>query len=203
MPRSARVVIPGFPHHVIQRGNRSQRVFFSDDDRILYLNFLVRYAKRAGVEFWAYCLMENHVHLIAVPKYENSLAVGLGETHKAYTKFINAREDWKGYLWQGRFLSFPMDERYLYAAMRYVELNPVRAGIVQKAEDYPWSSANAHIFQKKDILLKKNCFIEEIGDWAGYLRESARESENSIFKKHSSSGKLLGDEFYWGNVVKK
>src|SRR4030042_452313 len=103
MPRIARVVIPGCPHHIVQRGNRRQRVFFNDDDRIYYLQLLRKYGDLEGIKFWAYCLMENHVHLIAVPSHHQSLFKGLGMAHWKYTLKVNLREDWRGYLWQGRF----------------------------------------------------------------------------------------------------
>ena len=119
MARIARIVIPGVPHHIIQRGNRRQDVFFCDEDRKRYLAILLEESGKAGLTYWAYCLMNNHVHLIAVPKDEKGLAKGIGETHRKYTKYINTREKWRGYLWQGRFMSCPLDEKHLYAAVRY------------------------------------------------------------------------------------
>jgi len=156
MARMARVVIPNIPHHIVQRGNRSQKTFFSDKDKVFYLKLLHKYAEKEGLSFWAYCLMDNHVHLIVVPKREDSLAKGIGDTHKHYTRMINFRENWRGYLWQGRFSSFPLDEKYLYAAIRYVERNPVMAGLVKRAEDYEFSSAKAHVYKTKDFLLSDN-----------------------------------------------
>ena len=194
MARIARVVVPNYPHHIIQRGNRSQNVFFSDKDKELYLNLLHKYTVEIGITFWAYCLLDNHVHLIAVPQKENDLAKGIGETHKNYTKIINFREGWKGYLWQGRFISYPLDERYLYAAIRYVERNPVRAGLVKRAEDYHWSSAKAHVFKEKDILLSDNFLLSEIEDWASHLSETDEEKDRNLFKRHTRTGRPLGDE---------
>ncbi len=120
MARLARIVVPGCPHHLIQRGNRRQRVFFSEEDRGFYLTLLGRQAKKCGIAIWAFCLMENHVHLIAVPKAEDSFARGIGELHRQYTLVVNTREGWKGFLWQGRFISYPLDEGHTYAAVRYV-----------------------------------------------------------------------------------
>ena len=102
MVRIARIVIPEYPHHIIQRGNRSQDVFFNDQDKKFYINLLHKHAIEAGITFWAYCLMDNHVHLIAVPKKEDSLARGIGRVHRKYTRMINLRKGWKGYLWQGQ-----------------------------------------------------------------------------------------------------
>lgn len=194
MPRAARIVIPGIPHHITQRGNRCQRVFFSDDDKALYLRFLSKRAEKSGLILWAYCLMDNHVHHVAIPRKETSLAEAIGETHKAYTKVVNEREGWKGFLWQGRFSSYPMDEPYLYRAMRYDELNPVRAKVVENAVDYCWSSARAHVLGEKNPLLAQNPLGMNGQEWAAYLNEGLIESEISLFRDHSRSGTPLGDE---------
>jgi putative transposase len=194
MARIARIVVPNIPHHITQRGNRSQKVFFSDRDKSYYIKLLHENAQKAGLTFWAYCLMDNHVHIIAIPKQADSLARGIGDTHKYYTRAINFRENWRGYLWQGRFSSFPLDEKYLYAAVRYVERNPVRAGIVKRAEDYEFSSAKAHAYKKKDILVEDNFMIGEIKDWKTYLREDDNEQDRSLFKKHERVGRPLGEE---------
>ncbi len=194
MARMARVVIPNIPHHIVQRGNRSQKVFFSNSDKLSYLNILRKHAQEAGLCFWAYCLMDNHVHLIAVPKREDSLAKGIGNTHKHYTRMVNFRENWRGYLWQGRFGSFPLDEKYLYAAIRYVERNPVRAGIVKRAEDYEFSSAKAHVHKKEDRLLSDNFVIEDIEDWQAFLADCDNEQDTKLFRKHSRVGRPLGEK---------
>jgi putative transposase len=115
MARLARVVAAGVPHHVTQRGNRRQRVFFGDDDYEAYRTLLAEGCRAAGVALWAYCLMPNHVHLIPVPPDAGGLRAALGEAHRRYTRRVNFREGWRGYLWQGRFASFPMDEAYLLA----------------------------------------------------------------------------------------
>jgi len=194
MARMARIVIPNIPHHITQRGNRSQKVFFSDKDKVSYLNLLHKHAQDAGLSLWAYCLMDNHVHLIAVPEKEDSLAKGIGGTHKYYTRMINFRENWRGYLWQGRFSSFPLDERYLYAAIRYIERNPVRAGIVKRAQDYEFSSAKAHVYKTKDSLLSGNFIIEEIKDWKAFLAGQDQDQDIKLLKKHARVGRPLGKE---------
>src|SRR5208337_2974495 len=141
MAQLARVVIPGVPHHLTQRGNRRQKVFFGQDDYEAYLELLREWCAERGVEVWAYCLMPNHVHLIVVPQSEEGLRRAIGEAHRRYTRRVNFREDWRGHLWQGRFASFPVDEEHLIAAARYVERNPVRARLARRAWDYRWSSA--------------------------------------------------------------
>ena len=127
MARLARVVVSGVPHHVTQRGNRRLTTYFSEDDYRAYLDLMAEWCGRCGVAVWAYCLKPNHVHLIVAPKSEEGLRRGIGEAHRRYSRRINFREGWRGHLWQGRFASFPMDERHLMLAVRHVELNPVRA----------------------------------------------------------------------------
>src|SRR5512136_131394 len=154
MARIARVVVAGVPHHVVQRGNRRQPVFFSTADYKAYLRLMATWCQRERVEVWAYCLMSNHVHLVAVPDSERGLARAIGEAHRRYTVRVDQRENWRGYLWQGRFSSYPLDEQYLLAAVRYVELNPVRARLVELPWQYPWSSAAAHVRGRDDVLVK-------------------------------------------------
>lgn len=154
MPRIARVVAPGFPHHVTQRGNRRQRTFFCDQDYQAYLALMGDWCSRCGVQVWGYCLMPNHVHLIAVPDSQDSLRRGIGEAHRRYTRRVNFRKRWRGHLWQGRFASYVMDEHYLLATARYVEMNPVRAGLVRRPGRYRWSSAAAHLKGRDDSLVR-------------------------------------------------
>ena len=196
MARLARVVVPGLPHHVIHRGNRRQNVFFCDDDKANYLEILHVQATLFGLEIWAYCLMDNHVHLIVVPKNEKSLAEAVGETHKSYTRMINFRENWRGSLWEGRFKSMVMDEPYVHMAVRYVERNPVRAGMVKRAQDYRWSSAAYRVEKKYNKLLSDFFLLDEIKDWTQYLLEDEDEKQLMRFRKSSSSGRPLGNESF-------
>lgn len=144
MPRIARVVVPGLAHHVTQRGNNRQDVFFTDDDRRLYLDVLGQTARSHDVTVLALCLMINHVHLIVVPPDAEALERVMGQAHWKYAQTINRLHGRNGHLWQGRYFSCPLDDQHLLAAMRYVERNPVRARIVRRAEKYPWSSAKSH-----------------------------------------------------------
>ena len=127
MPRLARTVFAGVPHHVTQRGNRREDVFFNDDHRNQYLEWLVEYCQRYHVEALAYCLMSNHVHLVMIPESEAGLQQVLKPLHMRYAQRLNRERDWKGHVWQGRYFSSPLDERYTWEAIRYVERNPVRA----------------------------------------------------------------------------
>jgi len=174
MPRIARVVIPGCPHHVTQRGNRREDVFFAEADRERYLELLDKYAAKHGLAVQAYCLMTNHVHLVVVPQAEASLAATLKPLHMRYTQHVNRVQRLSGRLWQGRFFSCALDDEHLWAAVRYVERNPVRAGMVEQAEDYRWSSAAAHCGLRADGVLSDPCELTSRltpAKWRHWLRE--------------------------------
>ena len=189
MARLSRVVVPEFPHHIIQRGNRRQKVFFNEDDYSEYLKLLNTYSQRFKVDILAYCLMPNHVHLIATPHKDGSLAQAIGETHRNYTRFINFREKWRGYLWQGRFSSYLLDERYLLAATRYILLNPVKASIAKKPWDYKWSSTKHHMMIANSSLLKDNLLRELIGDWKDFLNTAIGDDDIKLLQLHERTGR--------------
>jgi putative transposase len=199
MARIARVVVPGIPHHVTQRGVRRMETFFEDEDYEIYLALMREWCLAAGVEIWAYCLMSNHVHLIAVPESEESLARGIGEAHRRYTRHVNFKKSWKGYLWQGRFASFPMDENYLQAASRYVELNPVRAKLVERAEGYRWSSAKAHLNGTDDGLVKVQPMLDRVNDWRDLLASDDQALFDDV-RMHERTGRPLGKECFVDKV---
>ena len=203
MARLARVVVPGMPHHVTQRGNRRQTTFFCEEDYAAYLELMSQWCGERGVEIWAYCLMPNHVHLIAVPKRADGLRRAIGESHRRYTRRVNFREGWRGHLWQGRFASFVMDEPYLLAAARYVELNPVRAGLVVAPRDYRWSSARAHLKGKDDVLVRVGPLLAMAGKWRGLLASVVTEEELKQFREHERTGRVLGDEDFQKRLEKK
>jgi putative transposase len=188
------VVIPGVPHHITQRGNRRQRTFFNKGDYSAYRSLAAQFCALYRVDILAYCLMPNHVHLVAVPHQIDSLRKALAEAHRRYTLRVNERNGWTGYLWQGRFNSCPMDERHMMAAIRYVEQNPVRAGLARIPWDWPWSSAKAHVLGSDDELTKITPLLEGIGDWAEFLQSS--ESDIESIRKHSRTGRPLGDTWF-------
>ena len=145
MGRISRVVAQGIPHHITQRGNARQVVFDDAKDRRVYLKLLRSYAEKYRLRIWAWCLMSNHVHLLAVPETAESLKRTLGQTHHDYARYRNAELATCGHLWQSRYYSCPVDQPGIWPVMAYIERNPVRAGLVQLAEDYVWSSAGAHV----------------------------------------------------------
>ena len=196
MARIARVVVPGHPHHVTQRGNRKQRTFFCDDDYRAYMRLVSKELERAGAEVWAYCLMPNHVHLVVVPGHERSLALLFKEAHRKYTRRINLREGWRGHLWQERFYSFPMDEQHNNAAVRYIELNPVDAGICEAPTDWRWSSVHAHIRGEDDILVSAKPMLKRFPDWCGFLDLEDPSVTISQLRKHGKTGRPAGDDAF-------
>jgi len=192
MARIARVVAEHYPHHITQRGNRRQDTFFCDDDYRYYIRLMAEWCDKCGVTIWAYCLMHNHVHLVAVPESEGGLRRAIGEAHRRYTRHINFREQWRGHLWQGRFASFLMDEKYLLTATRYIELNPVRAGLVSIPEEYPWSSAKAHMKGRNDDLVKVQPLLRMVDDWRQFLSGDVSDEEYELLQRHERTGRPLG-----------
>ncbi len=202
MPRIARVCAINYPHHITQRGNNRETVFFDDEDRKFYLRILSKYSDEWDFEIWAYCLMTNHVHILAVPRKEESLAKGIGITNLVYTQYFNRRYDRSGRLWQNRFFSTIIErEPYLWAVARYIERNPVRVDIVKKAEDYHWSSAKAHVLRAKDNILSGDIWLKEseMNAYHNFLRKEDNEIDNFI-RKITSTGRPLGREEFIKNI---
>ena len=188
MPRLPRTVIAAVPHHITQRGNRRENVFFADEDYQTYLDWLKFYSQKHHLEILAYCLMTNHIHLVAVPQTEESLQEALKPLHMRYAQRINRQKKWQGHFWQGRYFSSPMDENYMWAAIRYVERNPVRAGMVKKAEYYSWSSAAGHCQMKEDIVLsnktKSKKLTDQVDDWSAWLAEGDDPNELAVLRRN-------------------
>ena len=194
MARLPRLVLPGIPYHVTQRGNRRAQTFFEEGDYALYCDLLAQSADKAGAEVWCYCLMPNHVHVIIVPSDADGLRRTFADTHRRYTGFINARHRWTGHLWQGRFGAVAMDEAHLAAAVRYVSLNPVRARLVSRAQDWRWSSVAAHLAEADDGLVRVAPALERYGRFADFLGE-ARDDEAVTWRNlrmSETSGRPLG-----------
>lgn len=198
MPRLSRAVFPGVPHHITQRGNRRGDVFFTDEDRLVYLAWLQSYCEQHDVDILAYCLMTNHTHLVLVPNTEDGLQRILKPLHMRYAQRVNRAQGWKGHLWQGRFFSSPLDDTYLLAATRYVERNPIRVGLVDRAEDYRWSSAAAHCGLRDDGILSNKAewgrVFASVGDWAGWLSVEEEVERLDVLRKHVEKGLPCGSD---------
>jgi len=192
LARLARLVIPGIPYHVTQRGNRRQQTFFEDSDYALYRDLLATAAQRAGASVWSYCLMPNHVHIILVPADEDGLRRTFADAHRRYTSYINARHRWTGHLWQGRFGAVAMDEQHLAAAFRYVALNPVRAGLADTAAGWPWSSVRAHLAGEDDELVEVAPVLDRYGDFALFLGASEDQQATRALRCAETTGRPIG-----------
>jgi putative transposase len=197
MPRLARAVAAGCAHHITQRGNNRQDVFFVDEDRRVYLELLQERAQKYGLEILAYCLMTNHVHLVAIPHEEEALAQAIGRTHFRYTQYVNRLHRRSGHLWQGRFYSCALDGRHLWLALKYVELNPVRAKLCRRAWQYAWSSAALHTDEKAESeLLNLPRWYKQIcaQEWRKELAEGLTDAEVARIRLRTHTGRPLGSD---------
>ena len=195
MPRPARFVVPDVPHHIVQRGNRRQAIFFDDADRRAYLRLLAAACARHGTACLAWCLMDNHVHLlILVPRDMDGLRAPLASVHTAYSQRVNRAHGLGGHLFQGRYASYPMDDAHLMVAARYIENNPVAAKMVARAEDWPWSSARAHLGLADDGLTDAARLGAHVPNWRAMLArglEAADDDER--IARALRSGRPTGD----------
>ena len=192
MARLARLVIPGLPYHVTQRGNRRGTTFFEEDDFRVYRELLSEAAHAAGSKIWSYCLMPNHVHLIVVPSDSDGLRGTFANAHRRYARFINSRHRWTGHLWQGRFGAVAMDEAHLTHAARYVALNPVRARLCDRAGDWPWSSARAHLAGEDDDLVEVAPLLDRVGNFAAFLGSEEDQQATRALRMAETTGRPLG-----------
>jgi len=206
MPRHARVIFPDVPHHVTQRGNHRERVFFSDGDAQAYRCLLHAYLRRQEVEVSAYCLMPNHVHLVVIPSSTDGLHRALRAIHSQYAQRVNRIRSLKGHLWQGRYFSSPLDPAYYLNAVRYVELNPVRAGMVARAQDYPWSSARAHCDDRYDPLLarptRRSSVLSSIEDWSRWLASGVAPEAIVSLREHGRRNLPCGSNSFVDRLEK-
>jgi REP-associated tyrosine transposase len=194
MARLARVIIPGIAHHVTQRGNGRARTFFGDEDYALYRDLLAEHCRKSDVAVWAWCLMPNHVHLVLVPSDPDGLRRALSAVHRRYAGIIHARRRRTGHFWQGRFGAVAMDEAHLAAALRYVSLNPVRARLVARAQDWRWSSTRAHLTGKDDGVTARAPVRERVPDFAQLLAAEPDAEAFARLRAAESVGRPLGDD---------
>ena len=197
MPRLPRVVVPGLPHHVTQRGNQKCDIYLDKEDRQVYLQITRSRCQQRGIEIHAYCLMSNHVHLVVTPDQQDSLSKGLRDSHGLYALFFNRKYDRTGHLWQGRFFSCILDEPHFWSAIRYVELNPVRAGMVEKAELYKWSSAPARCGLREDPLFSQAGIPGQPGsDWSSWLAGESSADELRLIREKTRTGRPWGSDVF-------
>lgn len=194
MARFRRLVVPGLPHHVTQRGVRRQTTFFDDLDYERYLNIASAMLQHASLEVWAYCLMPNHMHAVVVPHERDALAKYFGRLHKKYAQITNLRYGWTGHLWQNRFYSTVMDEGHTLIALRYVERNPVRSRLVACPQDWPWSSARANLKLDNSPLIPELPALKVTGNWSEYLAGPEQDEDLESLRKTTRTGRPIGDD---------
>jgi putative transposase len=189
-------VAAGYPHHVIQRGNNREAVFFEKEDRRQYLSLLKRYAVKWASPVMAYCLMSNHIHLLTKPGSEESLYKMMQGLTLCYTQYVNRNHGRTGRLWESRYHSCIVDqEKYLWAVAKYIEQNPVRAGLVERAEDYPYSSAAAHVNGSTDDVLVEDLFTDDRRkDYILLLRSDVSRNETERLRYAVRTGRPFGTE---------
>jgi putative transposase len=196
MPRTARIVVPKYPYHVTQRGNYRQEIFQDKEDQDKYLSWMEEYSKKYKMPIYAYCLMKNHIHFICVPLKKDSLAKVFSSVHMRYSQHYNKKLKAKGHLWQGRFYSCVLEDEHLYSAVRYVERNPVRAGLVRKAWAWEWSSAAYHAGERKDSKIKLNDISNIIDfentDWKEYITDKEDPLEIDAIRRCTMLGRPWG-----------
>ena len=205
MPRQARSIFPGVPHHVTQRGNHRKDVFFERGDGLAYLRLMREWTSRHAIEIAAYCLMPNHVHLVLVPTTADGLHRALKVVHGRYALRINRMRSRTGHLWQDRYFSAPLDSQHFMNAVRYVELNPVRANIAGRAEGYEWSSAAAHCGLRKDMLVgsrPRSSLFGGIDDWSAWLTNAPSRDYVEVIRRHTSQNLPCGSEEFVANLEK-
>ncbi len=194
MARLPRLAIPGLPHHVTQRGNGRAQTFFDDADYALYRDLLAASCRAAQVEIWAWVLMPNHVHLILAPRDADGLRRALAPVHRRYAGHIHARHRRTGHFWQGRFGAVAMDEDHLGAALRYVALNPVRARLAPRAQDWRWSSVHSHLAAREDGVTTIAPVLSRYPDFAAFIESGPDEAAFERLRCAESIGRPLGDE---------
>ncbi len=198
-----RITITGLPHHIIQRGLQGKQTFLNNDDYVAYLEIMTECCLSHSIDVWAYCLMPDHVHLIAVPREKDALSKGLRAAHGRYTRYINQRTGNRGQFWQGRYSSHLLDEQYLIACARYIEINPVKRGYIDQPGDWQWSSAQAHILGRKDPLVQVAPLLERVKiKWQDFLAESRPVAEADLFYLHEKNGLPLGNDDFLARVKK-
>ncbi|HEY6008545.1 MAG TPA: transposase [Geobacteraceae bacterium] len=200
MSRISRIVIPHYPHHITQRGVRFEPLFHDDGDRHAYLELIAEETARFGVEVLAWCLLSDHVHFVAVPQEEHSLARAFGEGHRRYTRRKNAMDGANGYLFRGRFASSVLDALHLGAAVRYVESHPIRSR-TESPDDYPWSSARFHAGKTAtDPLVKDRTLRGLIDRWEDFVSVNDEEAISRL-RQATRTGRPTGDEQFVAKIA--
>lgn len=211
MARLGRYFVAGQPLHVIQRGNNRQAIFFEEQNYTLYRDWLAEAAAQYGCAIHAYVLMTNHVHLLVTPENKDSLPRMMQSLGRCYVRHINFAYERTGTLWEGRYRAAPIDtEQYFVACCRYIELNPVRAGMVRRPRDYPWSSHRAHADGRPDAVLSDHAILKTLGrtaqarqeEYRGLFHTALDEEFVEALRAATNGGWALGDARFQKQIAK-
>jgi putative transposase len=200
MARQARIIIPQYPHHIAQRGNKGQPVFFEKEDYQTYFNLLSEQIGAFELGLYSYCLMPNQIHLLAEPQNNISLSRAIGETNRQYTRYINQKKGTSGNLFQNRFFSYPMDEQHSLRAARFIEILPLTAGITPKPQNYLWSSAKYRIKNLENVQLKPFRNFHMAQNWEEFLARPVDEEEMTLIQTHLQTGRPRGSSLFLDSV---
>jgi putative transposase len=199
MARNARIIIPGLPHHITQRGDHKDKIFVTDNDYFIFKRYLQKYFLKYGVSVYAYCLMPNHIHIIAIPENPDSFSNAFRDVNTSYSKYFNNNYKKIGHVWQGRYFSTVLDEPHFWHAVRYVERNPVRAEIVESAKDYIWSSADSHCADSYDFLLSK--LPDHLAfNWNEWLK-TEDDGISLLIRNNTMMGKPTGSKDFISKII--
>jgi len=204
MPRRKRIVVPGGWHHITHRGNHRQTIFFNEGDRAEYVSLVAHYCVKHRVRRLAYCLMPNHVHWIVIPEFEDGLSKAFGQAHQRYALGLQKRLETSGHLWQSRFFSCPLSQSHVFEAIRYIELNPVRAGLISKPQDWRWSSARAHLYGADPLrVVEVDWWVREgqKSTWGEHLSATPEPEHDNRFRKCTLAGLPFGAREFVAGVA--
>ncbi len=204
MARQARVILAETPHHISQRGNRGEPVFFEKADFEAYRAIMAEQCRARGIAIWAYCLLPNQIHLIALPRQADDLARAVGEAHRRYTRYINEKKDWRGHLFQDRFYSYAMDEGAVADAAHFIETLPVISGIAPKADNYLWSSAKSHLRGREDSFISPDRpLLDRVPDWQSFLSMPLPRKVMDDIALHLQTGRPRGGAWFLDTIEEK
>lgn len=206
MPRIARIIIPEFPYHVVQRGNNKQPIFLDNDDRKTYIDLAKWYCAKWSCSVFAYSLMPNHVHLLLKPSTKIGVAKAMQGISLCHTQNINKKYHRTGRLWESRYYSSIVSkDLFFWHVVRYIDWNSVRAGLAESPQEYPWSSARAHMLGIEDPLTRLEDLYEFINFEEGksFLEQEGSKEESAMIWRATRKGLPLGDENFQKDIERK
>jgi len=200
MARQARIIVPNSPHHISQRGNRGESIFFEKEDFSNYLELIQKNLNDFKIDLLSFCLLPNQIHLLMEPKHKDDLSRCIGETNRQYTRYINQKKNWTGHLFQNRFFSYAMDDQHALRAARFIETLPVTAKITEKPQNYLWSSAKYRIKTIENSPIKPFNMFHLDQNWEDFLGRIMDTEELKKIQTHLQTGRPRGNTLFLDTV---